>query len=88
MVYNSEVLKLLEGYERDEDARHARHPAVPERTREAVDRYVLMGVMPGRFTQSVLANNLVGAVMAADQNNLRALPSVVAYVVQEIPGDP
>lgn len=41
----------------------------PERMRESIRRYVLDGIMPGLFLQSVIANDLLGAVCRADNVN-------------------
>ena len=60
---------------------------IPERTKEALDRYVTGHVVTGSFLRSVLANDLVQALHRADDDNLAALPEIVQYVYWELPGD-
>jgi hypothetical protein len=58
---------------------------LPEELREKLARYAEERKLPGSFLQAVLENNLAQAVMRSDDDNLAALPAVVAYVYNEIP---
>ena len=53
--------------------------------RAALDRWAEKGGSTGSFIQAVLSNNLVDAVGRADDENLVALPAIVAYVYNELP---
>ena len=40
----------------------------------------------GDFLRAVLSNNLMEAVGRADEDNIRVLPAICAYVYMELPG--
>ena len=58
---------------------------IPQRTKDALDRYVNDRIAPGGFLMAVLSNDLFGAVGQADSENLAALPDIVRYVYNEMP---
>jgi len=58
---------------------------VPAHTREALERWINEGLMPGAFVRSVLENDLVGATMRADVENAPRLASIVQYLNMEAP---
>lgn len=58
---------------------------IPSETKEALDRYVFNHVPPGGFLEAVLTNDLRGAFVNADKQNLNALPAIVAYVYNQTP---
>lgn len=61
------------------------HTLCPARAKSSIDAYCELGLPPGDFVRSVLANDLYGAVTRADDVNLPALQHVVAYVVKRVP---
>jgi len=60
---------------------------IPEHTRAALDRYINHKYLPGSFLMAVLINDLYGAVGHADSENLAALPDIVRYIYNELPGN-
>jgi hypothetical protein len=60
---------------------------IPKKTMDAMTRWSEHGVRPGSFLRAVLENDLFTAVGRADHENLPALPAIVSYVYQELPGD-
>lgn len=57
----------------------------PQVIQESLKRYVENGVSTGSFLIAVLANDLMEAFNRADDYNLPALGSIVAYITMEIP---
>ena len=53
----------------------------------AIRRYADHHIQTGGFLRAVLSNNLVEAVGMADEENLKALPEIVRYCYNEIPGN-
>lgn len=60
--------------------------AIPETTRETIDNWVKFALPPGSFVEAVLCNDLQEAFACADDENIAALHSIVAYVYNRIPG--
>lgn len=58
---------------------------MPFRTKETIDNYVTKRWKPGHFVGAVLANDLKGAVAAADRDNQAALIEIVRYVYNYLP---
>ncbi len=58
---------------------------IPEHIYEALKRYVDNRLPPGDFLWAVLSNNLVLAVMAADEQNRAKLCDIVGFIYNEIP---
>lgn len=59
--------------------------SIPDYTMEALQRYVDHHIPTGGFLEAVITNNLREAVGRADENNMRALPEIVAYLYNEAP---
>jgi hypothetical protein len=55
-------------------------------TLDAIKRYADDGVPTGDFLYAVLTNNLVDSIGRADRENLAALPEIVNYIYNNIPG--
>lgn len=58
----------------------------PEITRQAIDSFANYGIPPGHFVQAILCNDLLESVVRADATNMEALPHIVAYCYNCIPG--
>ncbi len=56
-------------------------------TKESIDNYVRLGIPPGGFVASVLANDLMGALGRADEGNRLDIFEICEYVYNEIPAD-
>jgi hypothetical protein len=52
----------------------------------AITRWVENGTPTGGFVRACLENNLLEAVIAADDENLKALPQIVLYLYGNVPG--
>ena len=59
---------------------------IPALTMGAINRYVNEGLPPGSFVTAVLCNDLFNAIGTADEDNIVALPEIVRYVYNELPG--
>jgi len=57
---------------------------VPPRTVEALERYLVHRVAPGSFLRSVLENDLIGAILRADSENLAALPELCRAIWDDL----
>lgn len=60
---------------------------IPQRTKDAIDRYVNDHCRIGGFLKAVLSNDLVQSFGLADEENRKALFEIVSYVYNEIPGN-
>lgn len=58
---------------------------IPQRTLEALRRYVDHHVPTGGFLRAVLENDLSESIGRADPENMAALTDIVAYVFWEVP---
>ena len=58
---------------------------IPTRIKAALDNYAERHWKTGDFCRAVLANDLSGAVLRADDESLAALPEIVRYVINELP---
>ena len=58
---------------------------LPEHTEGALRRWVENGIYPGGFLESVLTNDLFGAVGQADRRNIAALPDIVTFIYNRVP---
>jgi len=63
------------------------YSTLPEGLQGGMQRYLEHGILPGHFLTAVLKNNLFDAVMRADANNLKELPSIVRWIHNEARGD-
>jgi len=48
-----------------------KYSLIPERMQEAIKRYVIDRVKPGRFLTAIITNDLYGAFEAADEENAK-----------------
>jgi hypothetical protein len=58
---------------------------IPARIREALVRYVELRLRTGDFLYAVLTNDLFAAIARADDECLRALPAIVAWIHNKTP---
>ena len=58
---------------------------IPSRIIEAMRGYVEDGTPTGSFLAAVIANDLMGAVGRADDDNIRVLRSICGYVYNKFP---
>lgn len=58
---------------------------IPRSTVEGLLRYIDHGIAPGSYLSAVLENNLRGACSSGDDENLAALPDLVALIWNELP---
>ena len=58
---------------------------IPQYTKHQIDDYVKNHMPPGDFVKSVLSNNLIEAMMRADDINLHSLRDITLYVYNDIP---
>ena len=58
---------------------------IPDITRNSLDAYAEEGRPTGGFLEAVLANDLHQAVARADSQNREALPTIVLYIVNNLP---
>jgi hypothetical protein len=61
--------------------------SVPEHDHGSLVRYILDGVIPGGFLQAVLSNDLREACARADDQNLFAIPVIVAWLYNYAPAN-
>ena len=59
----------------------------PDRVRSAFELYRDQHVPPGDFVRACLENNLLEAFLAADDDNLEAMPHIVAWLYWEMPSN-
>ncbi len=59
--------------------------SIPKRMMPSIDRYIKHGVIPGRFLQAVICNNLHNAFSYADDENLENIAAYVGYFYNEVP---
>lgn len=58
---------------------------VPEHMRDGISRYIEQGIRPGSFLTAVVQNDLREAIGHADDINLTALPTIVAWFYNYAP---
>ena len=56
-----------------------------DENRNAIKDYVGLGIRPGHFLSSCLANDLQKAFSHADSSNLNQIPVIVKYIYNRIP---
>jgi hypothetical protein len=69
----------------DEFLADANWDLIPQTLREPIRRYVADGIVPNSFLIGVLSNDLVHAVMIADETNLRRLADIVRFCFNYLP---
>lgn len=60
---------------------------LPEHLRPGAIRYIEGGIKPGSFLTAVICNDLQMAVGHADEASLAALPEIVRFFYNELPGN-
>ncbi len=60
---------------------------VPPHTHEGYIRYLCEHILPGRFLQAILENDLRSALICADDHNQKKLYQHVAFLVNHAPAD-
>lgn len=58
---------------------------IPAHTQGALERYVEHGLAPGGFLKAVITNDLICAVMKADELNIVAIPEIVKFLYNRVP---
>lgn len=58
---------------------------IPQGILDGLHRYQTYGIMPGGFLSAVLENDLMSAVMLADEKSQEAFFEIVHYVYHELP---
>jgi hypothetical protein len=58
---------------------------VSDGIKESLERYVNNHIQTGSFLESVLANDLYGAVLHADVVNIEVIPHITQYVLDHVP---
>lgn len=58
---------------------------IPDRIMEELEAYIQHGVLPGDFLMCIVSNDLMGAVQAADDENIRNLPAYCDYLYNKTP---
>jgi hypothetical protein len=58
---------------------------VPEHIIESLQRYIDHGVPTGGFLRAVIENDLYLSVSMADEINIRIIPAILAYLVNNAP---
>jgi hypothetical protein len=76
--HESHVSEFTEGLEES---------GIPPHLIGGLVRYVKLGVMPGRFLQAVLENDLSGALTRADQASMGGLGSIILYLNSNLSAD-
>jgi hypothetical protein len=62
------------------------YSTIPETTKDTLDNWEKHALPPGSFGEAVLTNDLQEAFACADDDNIAAMHSIVAYVYNKIPG--
>jgi len=75
-----EKLTLVQEWQKD-----STYSAIPEKTLITFKNYIDEGIQPGSFIQSLLANDLAGAVGRADSENKILLGRLVTFVNCQVP---
>lgn len=56
-----------------------------EQFKQSVDLYVTDRIQPGSFVTAILSNDLMGAVIKADNESSKLLVQFVDYVLAKVP---
>lgn len=59
---------------------------VPEHLIPGLGLYLVKGITPGSFLESVLRNNLMGAFANGDEKSLAGLRGLVKFLYNDVPG--
>jgi hypothetical protein len=58
---------------------------LPERLCDGMRRYLEQRIKPGDFLTAVLSNDLVEAIVRADEDMLEQLPAIIGWLLNEPP---
>ncbi|MHC5214211.1 MAG: hypothetical protein ACYSOO_06465 [Planctomycetota bacterium] len=58
---------------------------IPSRMRPAMNRYVELGIIPGRFLQAIICNDLKMTMGHADDENIHQVPAYVNFFYNHAP---
>ena len=58
---------------------------IPEHCRAGMKRYIEKGIIPGRFLQAVISNDLVRALGQADSINRERMSDYGSFLYNEVP---
>ena len=58
---------------------------IPQRTIDAINRYVNQKIETGAFLRAVLTNDLEKTILYADGENINVIPEIVSYIRNNIP---
>jgi hypothetical protein len=61
------------------------YSTIPEHLREGFNNWLCHGIEPGSFLRAVLTNDLVGAVVRADEVSLANLRPIVQFLLDQAP---
>lgn len=61
------------------------YSGLPEGLRGGVECYLIHGVLPGSFLKSIIINDLRGAVLYADDQNVLLLRGIVKWFINHAP---
>lgn len=61
------------------------YSGLPEGLRGGVERYLIHGVLPGSFLKAIIINDLKGAVLYADDQNVLLLRGIVKWFINHAP---
>ena len=65
----------------------SRHPTIPSGVINSLVGYVNHRQQPGHFVRAVLENNLFAAMQRADSQSRKALPEIVDFIYDALPGN-
>ena len=74
MITNEQLLEMLDTGLQSDD-----YEDLPTRMLPGLYGYVIHGIPPGDFLTAVITNDLVGAIVLADDQNLSMLPIWVKF---------
>ena len=74
---------MVDGFPVDDPRCYQR---IPPHIRASIDGWALRATPCGGFVMACLTNDLYGAVSRADLDCLRAIPAIVAYLYNQVPG--
>lgn len=58
---------------------------IPDYMASSIDDYLKEGILPGKFLTAIICNNLLEAVMYADDTNISNIPAFVSFFHNEAP---
>jgi len=61
--------------------------SIPLLTQEQLRKWLLHGEHPGGFVEAILRNDLMGALDAADDENMAAIVTIVSWIKRKCPSE-